>query len=116
MSEQNNDAFDAKLDRIAEQVDAIAHFVGRTTELQMQTQIKLDEIAEIDRRTNARLDRMSEAFDQKFDRISDEISNITATIREQSAAINGYQDIAREQARSTAEWIKLVTLLTSKAL
>ena len=92
----------------------------------MQTQIKLDEIAEIDRRTNTRLDRMSEAFDQKFDRISDtfdkkfdrisdEISNMTATIREQSVAINGYQDIAREQARSTAELIKLVTILTSKA-
>ena len=26
MSEQNNDTFDANLDRIAEQVDAIAHF------------------------------------------------------------------------------------------
>ena len=97
MSDQNRDTFDVKLDRIAEQVDAIARFVGRTAELQMQTQSKLDEMTELDRQTHAKLDR-----------ITDNIAGLTT-------AVHGYQEIAREQARSTAELIKLVTILTSKA-
>ena len=104
MSDSNSDTFDAKLDRIAEQVDAIARFVGQTSELQMQTQIKLNEMMELDRQTHAKLDR-----------ITNNIDELTTAIREQTAAINGYQDIAREQARSTAELIKLVTILSSKA-
>ncbi|MGK7889190.1 MAG: hypothetical protein AB4042_07635 [Leptolyngbyaceae cyanobacterium] len=90
MPEPTSDPFDIKLDRIAEQVDAIARFVGQTAELQMQTQYKLDEMMELNRQTHIKLDRMTET-------------------------IQGYQDIAREQARSTAELIKLVTVLSSKA-
>ena len=95
MIEKNNDTFDAntfdaKIDRIAEQVDAIARFVGQTAELQLQTQRKLDEIMAIDRQTHIKLDRIADS-------------------------IQGFQEITREQARSTAELIKRVTILTSKA-
>ncbi|NEQ96123.1 MAG: hypothetical protein F6K30_05270 [Cyanothece sp. SIO2G6] len=44
MPDQTRDSFDEKLDRIAEQVDAIARFVGRSAELQVQTQLKLDQM------------------------------------------------------------------------
>ncbi|NER01114.1 MAG: hypothetical protein F6K30_31225 [Cyanothece sp. SIO2G6] len=104
MSEQNSDPFDTKLDRIVEQVDAIAHFVGRTAELQMQTQMKLDETMELNRQTHAKFDRMTD----KLDRITDKLDRIADTMQ-------GYQEIAKEQARSTAELIKLVTVLASKA-
>ncbi|MEM9216831.1 MAG: hypothetical protein AAGD25_21085 [Cyanobacteria bacterium P01_F01_bin.150] len=92
MADQNEDTFDTKLDRIAEQVEAIAHFVGHTEEVQMQTQSNLDEMMELNRQTHAKLDR-----------ITDNIAGLTS-------AMNGYQDIARGQARSTAELIKLVTM------
>ena len=85
MSEQNSNTFDTKLDRIADQVDAIARFVGRAAELQVQTQIKLDEMMEMDCQTHAKLDRITDT-------------------------IQGFQEITKEQSRATAELIKLVTI------
>ena len=91
------DKLDDTLTQIADQVNAIAHLVGQTAELQLQTQHKLDQLADT------------------VENLTKTVDGLTVAIREQQSTINSYQDIAREQARTTAELIKLVTLMMQKA-
>jgi methyl-accepting chemotaxis protein len=97
MTEPNTPPINNIVNQIADQVDAIARFVGQTTELQVQTQMKLDRLTDT------------------VEGLASTVDGLTVAVREQNTAINGYQEIVREQARSTAELIKLVTILSNRA-
>lgn len=116
MSTQNK--LDDTLERITEKVDAIAQHIERSEAIQAATQEKLDAIArfigqatEIQMATQYKLDNLAE----RTDNLTKNVEALTTSIREQQSTINGYQEIAREQARTTAELIKLATLMMQKA-
>ena len=62
---------DNTLDRIAEQVEAIGGFVGRSAELQLATQHKLDALSETVNQMTARMDAHDEKWEQRFNRMTE---------------------------------------------
>ncbi|MEM9218947.1 MAG: hypothetical protein AAGD25_32015 [Cyanobacteria bacterium P01_F01_bin.150] len=85
---------EASVERIAATgVEEIRNFMGQAAELQVQTQLKLDELA-------TDIKTMNAAWDERMGRMAE--------------AINGYQAIAQEQAKTTQELIRLVTVMAGK--
>ena len=86
-------AWEHRMDRLTEQVDRIANgveeireFIGTATEQQKAVELR---IVALEEKLDSRLLQMTES-------------------------ISGYQEIAREQAKTTQELIRLVTAITNK--
>ena len=99
--EESDKRWEKRMDRMFEgikridtRVEEIASFMGQAAEIQIGTQHKLDKL-------NDTIEKQQHSFDQRIDRLV--------------KAMEGYQEISKEQAKSTSELIKLATLIMQKA-
>ncbi len=86
---------------IAQKVDAITEFIGKATEEQRATQI--------------RIENLEEKVDRRFDQLNQTLAQMTISIQEQQKSIDGHLRVAEQQQATTQELIKLVTIMAGKA-
>ncbi|MEM9217545.1 MAG: hypothetical protein AAGD25_24800 [Cyanobacteria bacterium P01_F01_bin.150] len=71
------------LNRISEKVEAIAGFVGRSAELQLATQHKLDQMAEQSQIQDQKWEQRFERLDQSIEKLGQKLDRMAETMQRQ---------------------------------